>query len=99
MEVRGSSEKIMPPETVIELDAEAVRAKREMLAAHRTQRRTLELFGTGPERFRLAPRYDFSQRPNGGELLYERFDWGLDGETWLRLAQEARSALGLPRWF
>ena len=25
----------------------------------------------------LAPDYDFTRAPNGGRLLYERFDWGL----------------------
>lgn len=86
-------------ETVVELDTGAVDTKRRMLLAHHTQRRTLEPFEPVAERFRTAPEYDFSQLPNGGELVYEAFDWGVDGRMWLRLAQEARRELGLPRWF
>lgn len=87
------------PALVIKLGNDVAQVKRQMFHAHATQRRTLADFAFETERFRPAPRYDFSQLPNGGELLYERYDWGLDGETWLRLAEEARRELELPRWF
>lgn len=86
-------------EVTVALDNDAANSKREMLSTHATQQRTLAPFECTRECFRRAPRYDFSELPNGGELLYEQFDWGLDGKAWLRLAQEARSELGLPRWF
>lgn len=87
-------------EHVVDLHGEAAEAKRRMLSAFVTQRRTLTPFSAlAPERFRRAPRYDFAQLPNGGDLLYEWFDWGLDRHAWLRLAGEARHELGLPRWF
>lgn len=87
------------PEYVIELDGESARQKRQMLSAYATQQGTLARFRDNMvERFRRAPRYDFARLPNGGELLYEGFDWGLDGRAWLGLAEEARRELGLPRW-
>src|SRR5438874_1142812 len=69
--------------------------KRAMLAAHRTQRRTLSPFSSDFECFRCAPPYDFRTLPNAGQLLYERYDWGMTGEDWLRLTQTATRKLGL----
>jgi hypothetical protein len=45
------------------------------------------------ERFRAAPCYDFARLPNRGSLLYERYDWGLDGPSWQELAREALAEL------
>lgn len=86
-------------ELEVTLAPDAARVKQKMLSAHATQRRTLARFACPVERFRPAPRYDFARLPNGGELLYERFHWGPDGKTWLRLLGETRRELGLPRWF
>lgn len=55
-------------------------AKRRMLDCFVTQRETLAPFGTEVERFRLAPEYDFSQRPHAGPVNYERFGWGITGD-------------------
>jgi N-acetylglucosamine malate deacetylase 2 len=63
--------------------------KRAMIDAHETQRETLEAFGLEREVFRLAPQYDFASLPNGGDLLYERYDWGMTGDCWLALARAA----------
>jgi hypothetical protein len=52
-------------------------------------------FQTSIERFRLAPDYDFTKLPNDGDLYYERFPWGLDGASWLKLAPAALAELGL----
>jgi len=87
------------PALTIMLDSETAEVKQRMIDAHATQRRTLTSFACDLERFRPAPSYDFSRLPNGGELLYERYDWGLDREIWLRLAEEARRELDLPQWF
>jgi len=85
-------------EIAIRLDAPTLAAKQEMLAAFTSQRQTLLLLDADLERFRVAPDYDFSILPNGGDLLYERFDWGLSGETWLSLVNDAHERLRLPQW-
>lgn len=69
--------------------------KRRMIAAHATQRETLEGFGAADEWFRPAPSYDFTALPNEGALLYERHGWGLTGARWRDLAAAALSELGL----
>lgn len=82
-------------EMAIALDDEARALKQEMLAAHRTQAATLKMFSTEVERFRVAPDHDFGALPNGGNLLYERHDWGLTGARWSALVAAARAELGL----
>ena len=73
---------------------EDVRAhKRRMLECFRTQRGILEVFPPGVERFRLAPRYDFTVPPHPGTLLYERHPWGTDGPGWRARAREALEEL------
>ena len=83
------------PETLISLDAGDRALKARMLAAHATQAETLAAFSLDAERFRPAPRYDFGALPNGGNLHYARYDWGMTGERWLELAKQARETLGL----
>ncbi len=89
-----------PPVLVVHLDRYEQALKREMLAAHATQHDTLAPFDAEFECFRRAPRYDFSSLPNGGRLLYERYDWGMTPERWLMLASKALRDLGLAnqRW-
>lgn len=65
------------------------RAKRERLACFVSQGETLAQFGVEREMFRVGPRYDFTQRPHEGQLLYERFAWGMEGDRFCGLAQEA----------
>jgi LmbE family N-acetylglucosaminyl deacetylase len=79
----------------LRLTAEQRELKGRMVAAHRTQREVLARFALDVERFRPAPRYDFSRPPNGGRLLYERYQWGLDGPRWSGLARSMRERLGL----
>jgi LmbE family N-acetylglucosaminyl deacetylase len=69
--------------------------KQAMMTRHATQREQLANFQTSIERFRLAPDYDFTKLPNDGDLYYERFPWGLDGASWLKLAPAALAELGL----
>ena len=83
------------PELVVSLDDRRRTLKARMLAAHATQAGVLSLFGIDAERFRPAPRYDFSALPNRVELYYARFDWGMTGERWQALAAEALRELGL----
>jgi N-acetylglucosamine malate deacetylase 2 len=84
------------PAVVYELGMEERRIKRRMMEAFLTQRTTLGLFGVDQERFRRAPRYDFTQPPHDGPLLYENFEWGMAGARWRELAAEALKSLGLP---
>lgn len=82
-------------EVTIALDDAARALKQEMLAAHRTQAATLKMFSTEVERFRAAREHDFDALPNGGNLLYERHDWGMTGARWRALVAMACAELGL----
>jgi N-acetylglucosamine malate deacetylase 2 len=73
----------------VELAVEERAAKTAMLQTFRSQQGTLQYFGAERERFRIAPRYNFSRAPHPGTLFYEKFDWGIRGEEWRRLAREA----------
>lgn len=81
------------PSLSLPLSAEEQRNKRARLACFGSQADTLRQFGTGEERFRLAPRYDFTRPPHTGELLYEYFHWGMNGERFRLLATEALQQL------
>lgn len=83
------------PETTVVLDEAARALKRRMMAAHRTQAATLTSFDFATERFRLAPAYDFRQKPHGGPLLYERHGWNLTWPQWQDRVAAASLALGL----
>jgi LmbE family N-acetylglucosaminyl deacetylase len=75
------------------LSADQQALKQRMLACFRTQQQTLAPFTSAEELFRQAPRYDFRKLPNGGRLLYETFDSGLEGPAWKRLARNAEARL------
>ena len=82
-------------EVVLELTPEEQGLKQAMLAAFQTQRNVLTRFSSATERYRPAPAHDFSELPNGGELLYEIQYWGMTGARWLQLARPALTELGL----
>lgn len=88
------------PAIAIRLNATERKCKRHMLAAHKTQTTTLSFFNAEFEYFRPAPAYDFLSLPNDGQLLYERYNWGMTGEHWLMLSRAALDELGLAdeRW-
>lgn len=69
--------------------SEGDRARKErMLACFRTQSAVLSAFSAvGPERFRPAPRYDFSEPPHPGRLYYELMPWGVSGAQWRACAR------------
>lgn len=69
--------------------------KRRMLVAHASQKPTLWWFSPTTERFRAAPRYDFTALPNGGALAYSQFEWQMTGAQWCELARVAQRELGL----
>jgi LmbE family N-acetylglucosaminyl deacetylase len=85
-----------PPARVIRLSPADRSMKREMLGCFETQRHALAPFSCEAERFRVAPRYDFTRAPHQGQLFYERLDCGIDGAQWRTMAAQALAALALP---
>ena len=80
-------------EVCVDLCRDEQRVKNQMIAAYVSQRDVLGRFRLDRECFRIAPANDFQRLPNGGSLLYERYDWGMNRQTWLQLV--ARAKLGL----
>lgn len=83
----GDVETVEPTPQELEL-------KRKMYRCYRTQQKVLSDFPAGPERFRLAPQYDFTKAPHSGTLHYEKLGWGITGEQWRQKAAEATHLLG-----
>jgi LmbE family N-acetylglucosaminyl deacetylase len=79
----------------IEIGEEALRRKQRMVDCFATQRWLLKRFDLSPERFRIAPDYDFRHPPHLGDLHYETLGWGIVGEDWRRAAADALNRLGL----
>lgn len=68
------------------LAPEQLRRRRAMLDCFASQRTTLAPFlALGHERFRPAPRVDFSRPPHDGPLLYERMGFTMTGREWRSL--------------
>ena len=65
--------------------------KRRMINCFASQRQTLAPFRTEYERFRCAPKYEFTFRPHSGPLNYERFGWRVNGDIFTK---QVRKALG-----
>jgi LmbE family N-acetylglucosaminyl deacetylase len=82
-------------ETLLILPPAVEDLKRRMLACFESQRETLRYFRTDIERFRIAPRYDFTSAPHAGRLFYEMYAWGMTGDRFRELAREAMARLGL----
>lgn len=79
----------------VRLSPEEREQKRQLMACYRTQRSTLGQFQLELERFRWAPRYDFTAPPHAGTLFYELFPWGMTGERFRELARQAMAELDL----
>ena len=78
------------------LDPEELRRfKTALLECYKSQQATLTAFAVDRERFRQAPRYDFSVPPHAGRVWYEDFDWGMTSQRFCRLAADALGELGL----
>jgi len=82
-------------ELAFELLTDERALKEAMFNVHASQRQVLSRFSISPERFRVAPRYDFSSLPNGGDLLYELMEWGMPGARWLEFTRAALAELRL----
>jgi N-acetylglucosamine malate deacetylase 2 len=77
-----------PPETCLTLTEEERELKRRMIGAFATQAETLQAFlPPRDERFRPAPRYDFTQPPHEGRLQYEIWGFPIDGKRWRETAK------------
>jgi LmbE family N-acetylglucosaminyl deacetylase len=70
------------PEISVELDQRAHALKRDALTEYHTQSATLQWFSTGIERYRAAPRYDFSQPAPPGLAQYDFFGWPMTAARW-----------------
>ncbi len=84
------------PITLVELDAEDLAIKREMLGCYASQAQVFAAFRVDRECYRLAPRYDFSLPPYPGTSHYEALGWAMTGARWRELARAACEELGLP---
>ena len=77
------------------IPAEALELKERMISCFTTQQRALGMFDLATERYRAAPRYDFTAPPHPGVLLYELYSWGMEGDRFNHLAREALVSLDL----
>jgi LmbE family N-acetylglucosaminyl deacetylase len=85
------------PVTDVSLTAEEKDIKRRMYDCFVTQGGVLRDMPIRLERFRPAPRYDFTQAPHAGRLRYERYPLGIRGKHWRQLAADALEHLELDR--
>jgi LmbE family N-acetylglucosaminyl deacetylase len=76
---------------ILAFSAEERILKARMAAAFHTQAEILARFPIDDERFRPAPEYDFTRPPHHGELLYEKFGWGISWADWEQKARQAHS--------
>lgn len=77
------------PEVVYHLSAAERQRKHALISCFTTQRQTLKGFHDSIERYRIAPMYDFTRPPHPGEVLYERYPWGMTSDRFCQLAEEA----------
>ena len=64
----------------------------KLLSCFPTQRETLQQFAITSERFRIAPKYDFTRPPHEGKLFYENFPWGITSAEFCALAGRATAS-------
>jgi len=79
------------------LPADLLALKRQMLDCYASQRATLDRVKSDAEPLRVAPHYRFGIPPHDGALLYESFNWGIDGPRWRALARDAAWELSLTK--
>ncbi len=60
--------------------------KREALDCYRSQQRVIARFALSPQRWRIAPVYEFTRRPHAGPLYYEIREMGYRFEEFAALA-------------
>ena len=86
------------PVSEIPLSWEERHRKRRMFDCFPTQHGVLRDVPVRCEKFRPAPKYDFTDAPHPGRLRYERYPLGLRGKQWRQLAADALKELRLSRF-
>jgi LmbE family N-acetylglucosaminyl deacetylase len=87
-----------PPEARLFLTREERDLKRRMIETFVTQAETLRPFlPPRDERFRPAPRYDFTHPPHEGRLQYEIWGFPIDGNRWREIAGSHLGTAPSPR--
>jgi len=81
------------PARTLRLSPDARELKARMYECFSSQQRCLQQFSTEVERFRAAPRYNFTLPPHEGPLDYERLNRRLSGAEWRAQAQKALAQL------
>jgi len=81
------------PKVRYELSPVERQRKHALIACFTTQQDTLKGFQDATEQYRIAPVYDFSSKPHEGEVLYERYPWGMKSDRFCKLAVEAEMRL------
>ncbi len=79
----------MVAERIIPLTTDGQALKQRMLGCYHSQASTLQAVPLEQESFRVAPAYDFTRPPHEGQVLYERYGWGLNVSDWCALASAA----------
>ena len=85
------------PITTLHLNAAQHEFKRRLLRCFPSQSQTLRQFKCHCERFRIAPKYDFTEPPHEGTLFYEQYGLGMHGRDWRVLSAKALASLGIPQ--
>ena len=83
------------PVMVAQLTPDERELKQRMFACFRSQAPVLAQFPIDAERFRPAPRYNFTRAPHSGTLFYELHPWGMTGERFRAHVADALRELGL----
>ena len=91
--VRGAFLPADVPEATLMLGDDEKALKRRMFEAFRSQQEVVSSFPVEVERFRIAPRYIFTEPPHAGTLDYERRCVRLTGAEWRAMADQALQML------
>ena len=67
--------------------------KKGLYQCYSSQLELLKTFPLEVERFRLAPRYDFTQPPEVPDILYDKYELGIKSRQWLELSRLASERL------
>jgi hypothetical protein len=82
-----------PDEIVYILTTEEQSRKRALVECFTSQRDTLCYFSLSEERFRVAPKYDFTQPPHPAPVWYDRYPWDTKSDNFCLFAAEALHTL------
>jgi LmbE family N-acetylglucosaminyl deacetylase len=83
------------PVATVALSAGELALKQRMLACYASHGWDSRSESSAPEQYRLAPRYDFTQPPRAGRLLYDAPTPGMTAVRWRLLARQALEQLKL----